>query len=68
VAVGLSGTDVSRDAGHTWTAVDSVAYNSVAFAFAFAFASAEAGWAVGPKGRIARWSGAAPASRRPAQR
>jgi photosystem II stability/assembly factor-like uncharacterized protein len=49
VAVGLSGTDVSRDGGRTWAQVDSVAYNSVAFG------SARAGFAVGPKGRIARW-------------
>lgn len=50
VAVGLTGTDVSRDGGATWTPVDAVAYNSVAFA------SDGSGWAVGPKGRIARWS------------
>lgn len=49
VAVGLTGSDVSRDGGLTWTAVDSVAYNSVAFA------TDGTGWAVGPKGRIARW-------------
>jgi photosystem II stability/assembly factor-like uncharacterized protein len=49
VAVGLSGTDVSRDGGHTWTQVDTVAYNSVAFA------SPTVGVAVGPKGRIGRW-------------
>jgi len=52
VAVGLSGTDESRDGGMTWTRVDSTAYNSVAFA------SEAFGWAVGPKGRIARWVGA----------
>jgi photosystem II stability/assembly factor-like uncharacterized protein len=51
VAVGLSGTDVSRDGGRTWTQVDSAAYNSVAFA------SAKAGFAVGPKGRIGLWKG-----------
>jgi photosystem II stability/assembly factor-like uncharacterized protein len=50
VAVGLTGTDVSRDGGATWTSVDSVAYNSVAFA------GDGTGWAVGPKGRIARGS------------
>jgi photosystem II stability/assembly factor-like uncharacterized protein len=50
VAVGLSGTDVSRDRGATWTSVDTVAYNSVAFA------TATGGWAVGPAGRIARWA------------
>jgi len=50
VAVGLTGTDVSRDGGRSWTLVGSVAYNSVAFA------TDGSGWAVGPKGRIARWS------------
>ena len=54
VAVGLTGTDVSVDGGATWKSVDSTAYNSVAFA------SSSAGWAVGPKGRIARWSGVIP--------
>jgi photosystem II stability/assembly factor-like uncharacterized protein len=54
VAVGLTGTDVSIDGGATWQRVDSTAYNSVAFA------SPSAGWAVGPKGRIARWSGVVP--------
>ena len=52
IAVGLTGTDESRDGGRTWTRVDSTAYNSAAFA------SEAAGWAVGPKGRIARWVGA----------
>jgi photosystem II stability/assembly factor-like uncharacterized protein len=52
VAVGLTGTDESRDGGATWTHVDSTAYNSTAFA------SEAFGWAVGPKGRIARWVGA----------
>jgi len=50
VAVGLTGTDLSHDGGVTWASVDSVAYNSVAFAHD------GSGWAVGPKGRIARWS------------
>jgi photosystem II stability/assembly factor-like uncharacterized protein len=53
VAVGLTGTDVSHDGGATWASVDSVGYNSVAFA------TDGSGWAVGPKGRIARWSPAA---------
>jgi photosystem II stability/assembly factor-like uncharacterized protein len=52
--VGLTGTDVSIDGGATWQNADSTAYNSVAFA------SSSAGWAVGPKGRIARWSGPMP--------
>jgi len=62
VAVGLTGTDDSRDSARTWTRVDSTAYNSAAFA------SEAFGWAVGPKGRIARWTGAlraTPASERP---
>jgi photosystem II stability/assembly factor-like uncharacterized protein len=50
VAVGLTGTDLSRDRGRTWAQVDTVAYNSVAFA------TASRGWAVGPAGRIARWN------------
>ncbi len=50
VAVGLTGTDVSRDGGVTWMAVDSMAYNSVQFD------RKGGGWAVGPKGRIARWN------------
>jgi len=50
VAVGLTGTDISRDGGMSWTPIDSVAYNSVMFAMD------GSGWAVGPKGRIARWS------------
>jgi photosystem II stability/assembly factor-like uncharacterized protein len=54
VAVGLTGTDVSVDNGKTWQRTDSTAYNSVAFA------SPSAGWAVGPKGRIARWRGVVP--------
>ncbi|HEX5970555.1 MAG TPA: YCF48-related protein [Gemmatimonadaceae bacterium] len=50
IAVGLTGTDVSHDGGATWSPVDPVAYNSVAFA------ADGSGWAVGPKGRIARWA------------
>ena len=46
---GLAGTASSVDGGESWTMVDSVAYNSVAFA------SRDAGWAVGPRGRIAKW-------------
>lgn len=50
VAVGLAGTARSNDAGESWTMIDSVAYNSVVFA------SREAGWAAGPRGRIAKWA------------
>jgi photosystem II stability/assembly factor-like uncharacterized protein len=49
VAVGLSGTDESSDGGLTWTATDTVAYNSVQFA-------GNGGYAVGPKGRVGRYS------------
>ncbi|HEX3147482.1 MAG TPA: glycosyl hydrolase [Gemmataceae bacterium] len=49
VAVGTSGSDVSLDDGITWKPLDQEKYNAVAFA-----ASGD-GWAVGPKGRIARF-------------
>jgi photosystem II stability/assembly factor-like uncharacterized protein len=49
VAVGLNGTDVSNDGGLTWTATDTVAYNAVQFA-------GKGGYAVGPTGRVARYS------------
>ena len=51
VAVGLAGTALSVDGGESWHMVDTIAYNSVRFE------APNAGWAVGPKGRIARWSG-----------
>jgi photosystem II stability/assembly factor-like uncharacterized protein len=54
VAVGLAGTATSNDGGESWAMVDTVAYNSIAFA------SRSDGWAAGPKGRIAKW---APTSR-----
>ena len=50
VAVGLNGTDVSSDGGRSWASVDTMAYNSVAFA------SRTAGFAVGPMGRVARFA------------
>lgn len=50
VAVGLTGTDLSRDRGGSWVSVDTVAYNSVGFA------TPSRGWAVGPKGRISAWT------------
>jgi hypothetical protein len=49
VAVGLGGTAVSNDRGDSWTMIDTIGYNSVAFA------SRSVGWAVGPRGRIAVW-------------
>ena len=50
VAVGLTGTDLSRDRGGSWMRVDTTAYNSVAFA------TRSVGWAVGPKGRIGKFN------------
>jgi photosystem II stability/assembly factor-like uncharacterized protein len=55
VAVGLAGTARSDDAGDSWTMIDSVAYNTVAFA------THDDGWAVGPRGRIAKWASTLPA-------
>lgn len=57
VAVGLAGTARSSDAGQSWVMIDTVPYNGVAFA------SPDAGWAVGPRGRIARWAPTSPASK-----
>lgn len=51
VAVGLAGTGISRDGGKTWTALDAAPYNTAGFAKG----KGAAGWAVGPKGAIARW-------------
>jgi photosystem II stability/assembly factor-like uncharacterized protein len=49
VAVGTSGSHVSVDNGATWNVLDRENYNSVGFS-----ATGE-GWAVGPKGRIAKF-------------
>jgi photosystem II stability/assembly factor-like uncharacterized protein len=48
LATGTSGSDVSTDNGKTWKLFDSGAYNAVSFA-----PTGTAGWAVGPRGRIA---------------
>jgi photosystem II stability/assembly factor-like uncharacterized protein len=50
VAVGTSGSHVSRDDGATWTPLDRENYNSVGFT------PTGEGWAVGPKGRIAAFA------------
>jgi len=50
VAVGLGGTAQSVDGGESWKMIDTVAYNSVAFA------ARNDGWAAGPKGRIVKWA------------
>jgi photosystem II stability/assembly factor-like uncharacterized protein len=49
VAVGTSGSFASKDDGATWTRLDKENYNSVGFA------PTGDGWAVGPKGRIAKF-------------
>ena len=59
VAVGLAGTATSSDAGESWAMVDTVGYNSVAFA------SRSDGWAAGPRGRIAKWSPTTAAKAKP---
>ncbi len=51
IAVGTSGSDYSLDGGGTWVGLDAEDYNAVSFA------EPSAGWAVGPKGRIARYTG-----------
>jgi photosystem II stability/assembly factor-like uncharacterized protein len=50
VSVGTSGSDLSTDGGRTWGAVDDTNLNAVAFA------PDGAGWAVGPRGVIVKWS------------
>jgi photosystem II stability/assembly factor-like uncharacterized protein len=48
LAVGTSGTDVSRNGGLTWTNLDKENLNAVAFD------PSGVAWAVGPKGRVVR--------------
>lgn len=50
IAVGTSGSDLSEDDGATWKALDRENYNSVGFA------PTGEGWAVGPRGRIAKFA------------
>jgi photosystem II stability/assembly factor-like uncharacterized protein len=56
IATGTSGSDVSIDDGQTWSTFDSGAYN------AMSFGSSTAGWAVGPRGHVARFSMSAAAA------
>jgi photosystem II stability/assembly factor-like uncharacterized protein len=49
VAVGTSGSHVSHDNGDTWKLLDRENYNSVGFT------PTGDGWAVGPKGRVAKF-------------
>jgi len=57
LAVGPSGWDTSTDGGRTWGRSGAEGFHALGFA-----AAAEAGWAVGEKGRIARFE---PGSLRP---
>jgi photosystem II stability/assembly factor-like uncharacterized protein len=50
IATGTSGSDVSVDKGKTWKSFDKGNYNALGFILSYA------GWAVGPKGAIARFS------------
>jgi photosystem II stability/assembly factor-like uncharacterized protein len=49
VAVGLAGTFVSEDGGDRWHQVDTIPMNAVRF-------RGTSGFAVGPRGRVARWT------------
>ncbi len=49
IAAGTSGSDVSSDGGNTWKPFDNGNYNAVSFL------SSKAGFAAGPKGRVARF-------------
>ena len=49
IVTGTSGSDFSTDDGQSWKPFDEGAYN------AMSFLSSTAGWAVGPRGRIARF-------------
>jgi hypothetical protein len=50
IAVDTSGSDMSADDGKSWKLIDTGNYNAVSFA------SSKAGWAVGPGGRIAKFT------------
>jgi photosystem II stability/assembly factor-like uncharacterized protein len=49
IVTGTSGSDISRDDGRTWTQFDTAAYNAIGFI------DPKTGWAVGPKGAVARF-------------
>ena len=50
LATGTSGSDASTDKGKTWKQFDKANYNAMSFILSYA------GWAVGPKGAIARFA------------
>jgi photosystem II stability/assembly factor-like uncharacterized protein len=49
IAAGTSGADISTDGGRNWKQFDTGSYNALSFA-------STKGWAVGPRGRIAKFS------------
>ncbi len=49
IATGTSGSDVSYDDGKSWKRFDDQAYNAIGFL------SSKTGWAVGPKGALAKF-------------
>lgn len=61
IAVGPNGTDRSTDLGQKWHRISNEGFHSVDFAPDGRF-----GWAVGAKGRIAKWQGIANARIKPA--
>jgi photosystem II stability/assembly factor-like uncharacterized protein len=48
IATGTSGSDISTDDGQTWKRFDEGPFNSMSFV-------GDEGWAVGPRGRVARF-------------
>jgi photosystem II stability/assembly factor-like uncharacterized protein/glyoxylase-like metal-dependent hydrolase (beta-lactamase superfamily II) len=52
IAAGTSGSDISSDGGQTWKNFDGAPYNAANFV------SSKAGWAVGPRGGVARFAAA----------
>jgi hypothetical protein len=52
IAVGTTGSDYSTNNGAEWLGLDKENYNSVSFV-----KGTNVGWAVGPSGRVARFTG-----------
>ena len=52
VAAGPNGTDYSLDGGDTWVALSPEGFHSISFV-----SRQPAGWGVGEKGKVARYSG-----------
>jgi 3-mercaptopyruvate sulfurtransferase SseA/photosystem II stability/assembly factor-like uncharacterized protein len=58
VAAGPAGSDFSVDGGRTWTGIEGPGFHALSLA-----GIADAGWAVGETGRIAKLAGSLPAGR-----